>query len=162
MSDSTSLSEIERLRIWFKSPVSKLSGDDAFVVLMISFSLFERFIKASLDERNINGKQFPVEAAKVLNIDENVFRNFWEVYRHGIQHFLQPKKHKDKGVIYGWEINSKHPNLPTYRVETSQFTTIILNPWGWFDLVFDLWEQKPELLNQLAVFPIGSIYQSID
>ncbi len=160
MPDSPQLSKIERLRLWFKSPVSKLSGDDAFVVLMVSMSLFERFVKASLKEQNLKAtpEKFRQEAAHILNLDSNLFNKFWGMYRDGMQHYLQPKTFTSGDIKYSWEISSRHSKLPEFRIDSPTHHTVIVNPWEWFSLVFDLWEGRPDLLDKLSEYPIGSIY----
>ena len=159
MEDKAALSEIDRLRLWFKTPVSKLSGDDAFVVLMVSMSLFERYAKAVLSEQQIKAtpEEFRRQSAKILDLEQDVFDKFWGMFRDGLQHCLQPKVFETGGTRYRWKIDSAYGERP--RFETSENTIYVtIDPWKWFDLVFSFWEKRPDLLSRLTDYPLGTIF----
>jgi len=154
------MTSIEKLRLWFRDPIKKLSGDDAFVCLSISMSLFERYIYALLNESGGQADKaaFEAKAADVLNIDPNVFNKFWGMYRVGLQHYLQPKIFESGGIKYRWEIERGAGAKPTMDKTDSDTCVVRVDPWDWFDLVFGFWETRPELLDRLKDFPIAEIY----
>lgn len=78
MSPDLSLSPIERLRLWFRDPIKKLSGDDAFVCLSISLSLFERYVYAVLNEEGVDADRpaFEKRASEILKIDKDVINKY--------------------------------------------------------------------------------------
>ncbi|MFA5234058.1 MAG: hypothetical protein WC390_06615 [Sulfurimonas sp.] len=160
MSPDLSLPPIERLRIWFRDPVKKLSGDDAFVCLSISLSLFERYVYAVLSEEGSNAdkKSFEKKASDILQIDLEVVNKFWGMYRTGLQHFLQPKIFESNGIKYRWEICGNFSAKPELVKKAPNLYIVRIDPWKWFNLVFDLWEKRPDLLDRLSDFPLGEIY----
>jgi hypothetical protein len=160
MPDSSQLSEIERLRLWFKFPVSKLSGDGAFVVLMISMSLWERYVYALINEEvgDSSKNAFEQRAADLLGIDKDTFNKFWGMFRVGLQHHLQPKIFEKNGIKYRWEISCDFPDCPALRKDADDLIVVIIDPWKWFNLVFDFWEKRPDLLSRLSEFPLAKVY----
>jgi len=160
MKDPSTMTEMERLRLWFRDPVAKLSGDDAFVVLMVSMSLWERYVRALINEEGGDSSPngFEQRAADLLNINKNTFNKFWGMFRVGMQHYLQPKVFSSGGVQYSWKIHADYPDRPTLEKVSDSLIYVIIDPWKWFDLVFGFWEGRPDLLSRLSEFPIGSVY----
>ena len=91
---------------WFATPILHLrsisSGDGAFAALMISFGLFERYVKSTLKRDSIKAGPgaFFERSAQILSVDQILFEKFWGMYRDGIQHYLQPRIFESKGVKY--------------------------------------------------------------
>jgi len=155
------MSSKKHFELWFANPLNELeqrSEHGAFLAFMVSFSLFERFVKSKLDAENRNGKEFFDEDAAVLGIDRQLFGDFWDMYRVGIMHYLQPKIGKKDGLLLSWEIAAEYGELPEYFLDTEENIWFIrISPWKWAKLTVRLWESRPDLLDKLEKFPMGRI-----
>lgn len=150
---------------WFATPIRLLrstsSGDGAFAALMISFGLFERYVKSTLKRDNIkaNPDAFFKRSAQLLNLDQTLFEKFWGMYRDGIQHFLQPKIFESNGIKYRWSIEGTYPAKPFYTVDEVNHKVIAFDPWKWCELVLELYENDPEVLGVFESHPMGQIME---
>ena len=153
----------ERLEHWFAEPLRQIEAlkdcNAAFLAFMASFGLFERFIKAALDERDIKATpaEFRREAAATLGICDDVFDKFWGMYRDGIMHYLQPRVFTTKGVKYGWDVDASYGELPEFERKAPDQIIIRINPWKWSALTVRLWQERPDLLERLEKYPFGKV-----
>jgi hypothetical protein len=168
------MTPIEKLEKWFAKPIveiEKTSADAAFLVLSASFSMFERFVKSrmhtekdALGTRRMNKDEkkafFYKFSADILGIpDPKLFENFWDMYRNGIAHYLQPKLIEIDGKEYGWRISvgGSFKDLPEYYHDPKDGWVIRINPWRWTERVVNLWRSRPDLLDVLPQFPLAEI-----
>lgn len=75
-----------------------------------------------------NPEAFMADASRLTVVDTECFDKFWEMYRVGIQHFLQPKNFESKGVRYGWSISADIPAMPYYLLQEKTVKLIAFNP----------------------------------
>jgi hypothetical protein len=152
-------------KLWFEDPLPKLesSPENAFLAFMASFALFERFIKSKLkkDTGSATKDEFEAEATRVLSLtDPNLFPQFWDMYRNGIAHFLQPKLLKKDGLRLAWEIDANFGEVPEYFYRKTKNDWVIrISPWKWSKFTLALWKTRPDVLDYLAQFPFGEIYE---
>jgi hypothetical protein len=158
---SESLDKFEK---WFATPIRQLTsienGDGSFVMMSVSFSLFERFVKSDLirSETKADPCNFFKRAAAITNVEEPLFKLFWGMYRDGIQHYLQPKTFKTKGVQYGWSISHKFGAMPSFIIDLGIEKTIGIDPSKWTNFVLKLYENDPEILDIMESHSLGGIY----
>lgn len=89
-----------------------------------------------------------------MKLTEHEFEGFWNVYRHGINHQGSPKKFKS----FNWEISDSFDGTPAFRSEADASTTILIDPWKFWDYVFHKYEQQPDILAKSDTHAFGDIY----
>jgi hypothetical protein len=142
---------------WFTEPLSQLPdlkrGNAAFVAFQVSFALWERFIKSLLKFERIkaNSENFFNRSAEHLNIDLDLFKKFWGLYRDGIQHYLQPKPFTSGGIRYGWGIDASYGALPEFHELSADHKIIRISPWKWAILVAQEWRKAPRPTRPIRV-----------
>jgi hypothetical protein len=133
--------------LWFAEPFRILEergdGRGALVALSIGLFLCERYFRYKSGTTNIWREEgFLVEAAKHFQTDYAFFKEFWSVYRHGMQSQGTPEANN----TYGWDLNEDYPYMPTRAFENEK-AIICLNPWSfteemivlcWHDLKWEL------------------------
>ena len=86
-------STLEKFSRWFIIPLNTLkmipNGDGAFIALSIGCFLCERYYRIVTNTQETqDGIPFQNAAAADLNVNQAFFRNFWKVYRAGVNSFL--------------------------------------------------------------------------
>jgi len=159
------MSAYDQFKAWFITPLEELeqlsineTADGRLIALMISISLFERFVKSKLHSERRNGEKFfNQEAASILGIDEARFADFWTVYRVGFMHYSQPKTSTKDGLPLYWELSDTFAEVPEYYFDPKERIWFIrIDPWKWAKRTFRLWESRPDLVDQLKSFPMGT------
>jgi hypothetical protein len=154
---------------WITVPLAALraipNGDGGFAALSMAFGLYERFLTSRLHRAggDSDDKARYREASADFGgqVSAEDFKNFWDMYRVGMQHFFHPKsftKGKD-GTKWGWEI-SEHGDYKAYPViqrRGDNIFVITLNPWAFADHVIQRWNENGDLLNELSVAELGEI-----
>ena len=153
---------------WVVSPLAALrkipNGDGAFASLSIAFSLYERYLVSKLELLGDSSPSKRYELAS-LDFDSMVtagdFQDFWDMFRVGIQHYLQPKnftKGKDK-TRWGWDISEQkgYKKYPVTVNPEPDLFKITIDPWAFVDHVLVRWKQTPELIDSLDKFVFGEI-----
>lgn len=167
MSDSPSV--LERFNRWFVAPLELLKtlpdGDGAFIALSIGCSLCERYYRAkSNTEDKWRCYKFKEDAAKDFCIEKSDFDDFWNIYRHGMQHQGTPKqedkRNNDGNVIhsYKWLISCEFGELPTFDNSTPNETTIRLDPFKFADLIIQKFLSDPETLAKVSSHAFRDIF----
>jgi hypothetical protein len=127
LGENKTMSPKQKFIRWYVRPFNRLRriphGDGAYIALSIGFSLCERYyrIKSNTITKHQVSDPFLRHAARDYNCDVDLFKAFWNLFRHGIQHQGAPKK-KYKAT---WL-----PGKPTVRINwaigetcpTGQFT----------------------------------------
>lgn len=169
------MTPIEKFEKWFASPISHIersSADAAFIVLGVSCSMFERFVKSrmctekdALGIRRMHWKQknafFYSFSPRILGMaDEKLFDNFWQMYRVGIAHYFMPQKVEWDGKTWGHAISVDEgfKDLPEYFHDAYFGYVIRINPWRWTERVINLWRARPDLLDVLPKFPLAEVH----
>jgi hypothetical protein len=159
----------EAFKRWFEEPIPLLESnpDNAFIALMASFALCERYFKSKLhaDGKKADTQNMFLEAATTFGVDKKLFADFWEIYRNGIAHFLQPQiiKGGKNGLDLGWEISADagFSEFPIYHFRVDENDWVVrINPWHWCKKNIDLWMARPDLLNSLSHVPFGAVYET--
>lgn len=162
------MTPLEKFGEWFERPLKELESlkdcNAAFLAFMVSFGLFERFIKSDLKLRGIDGnpENFRAEAAKILRLERDLFDKFWGMYRDGIQHYLQPKRFCSKGVKYDWQISADFGALPKWfdpKDPLEKIMIIRISPWKWSKHVLCLWHSRLDLLEILDSHRLGEVFE---
>ena len=157
----------ELFKRWVIAPLDALralpDGDGAFVALGMAFSLYERYIKSALEHagRKETPEEFRVFGANDLQVDAETFSRFWEMYRDGIQHSLQPKRYTSKGIRWGWEISSDHSKSPKIIEPEKDLRIILIEPWKFIEHVLEHFKQAPEMIDLKDSWKFGKIEPSI-
>lgn len=162
------LSPQELFSRWVESVVVKLNelndGDGGFVLLLMSVSLYERFIDSKIDKEKgtVTSEDFWIAGKNDLNIERETFKRFWEGYRVGLTHSFFPKAYiekKGKGDRWGWSISSNlgYKGFPEITHPEPDLYVITIDPWKFWEHVLKRWKENPELMNQLQSFQMGEI-----
>jgi hypothetical protein len=91
-------------KCWYTDILTGLydNGNAGFVLLMIAFPLFERYLreKSGVHEGDLN-EAFYTELRKIFPIipDNTVGRQFWQVYRNGLLHQVALSQQSKKGIV---------------------------------------------------------------
>jgi hypothetical protein len=148
---------------WIIAPLEELreipNSDGAFAALGIAFGLYERYVKSCLQKSG--SKEGPDEfrafGANDLSVDREVFGRFWEMYRDGIQHSMQPKRYTSKGIRWGWEISEAHSSTPRIVEKDKDLRIVCIEPWGFIGEVLDRYKKSPELIDFKDSWKFGKI-----
>lgn len=168
------MTPLDRFNQWFANPISEIehsSADAAYLVLSVSFSMFERFVKSRMQTEKdaLKIRQMDKKAKEafffqfsthILGMnDEKLFENFWDMYRNGIAHFFQPKVVEWDGKTFGHliSVHRGFNDLPEYYCDPGGSWFIRINPWRWTERVITLWRSRPDLLDVLPQFPLAEI-----
>ena len=155
-------STLEKFTRWFIIPLNTIkmipNGDGAFIALSIGCFLCERYYRISTKTQEIiPGTVFQNAAAADLNVNQEFFRNFWFVYRHGVQHQATPKTYIAKdGTIYKWSISADFKAIPT-RCVRNGVTIICLDPWKFADSMVAKFLADPAKLEGAIDYEFGEI-----
>jgi hypothetical protein len=148
---------------WVKAPIDALrrlpNGDGAFAALGIAFAMYERYIKSALAQAGLKEtpEQFFEFGANDLRVEVETFKRFWQMYRDGIQHSLQPKRYTSNGIRWGWEISGEHLGVPTIITPEADLRIIRLEPWSFVEQVLARYESRPELIDFKDTWKFGVI-----
>ena len=159
-------SPAELFERWVIAPLNALrplsNSDGAFVALGMSFALYERYIKSALERagKKESPDDFREFAAIDLGVDKETFSRFWEMYRDGIQHSLQPKRYTSKGIRWGWEVSAAHSKAPKIITPEKDLRIICIEPWQFIDHVLRLFKVSPELIDLKDSWKFGKIAPS--
>jgi hypothetical protein len=142
--------------LWFAEPYRVLDengkGHGAFVALSIGLHLCERYFRFKSGTTEIWSQDgFLREAAKHYKTDCAFFKEFWNVYRHGMLHQGTPQSDD----AYGWDINEDYPPTPTRAFENGK-KIICLNPWKFTEEMIVLCWYDPMALTKISNNPLGS------
>jgi hypothetical protein len=155
-------STLEKFTRWFIIPLNTLKmipdGDGAFIALSIGCLLCERYYRIATNTQEIqSGTQFQNAAAADLNVNQEFFRNFWNVYRHGVQHQATPKTFSaSDGPTYKWSISADFKAIPT-RCIRDGVTIICLDPWKFADSMVAKFLADPAKLEGAIAYEFGEI-----
>ncbi len=156
----------ERFEGWFIEPINKLKecpeGDGGFLAMSAALFLCERYYRTitNTHEYTKDNLAFKKTAANDLGVDENEFKIFWIIYRHGIQHQGMPKKYIDKGVTYGWRMDDSFNGIPEFeKIEDEKFV-IKINPWKFADIIKNKYKNNPEILEKATVHTFGEVFSN--
>ncbi len=169
------MTPIEKFEKWFASPISRIedtSADAAFIVLGVSFSMFERFVKSrmraekeTLGIRRMNKEEkiafFYQFALPILGMtDQKLLENFWQMYRVGIAHYFMPMTVEWDGKTWNHliSVEAEFKDLPEYFHDLHSGHFIRINPWRWTERVVNLWRSRPDLLDTLRQFPLAEVH----
>jgi hypothetical protein len=87
-----SVSEKEKVELWFIDPLMKMKGDEAFICLMICFPLLETIMRFELGVADTDEVKFSDNAkalhwfAKFMTIPDKSARDIWDAFRNGLLH----------------------------------------------------------------------------
>lgn len=156
---------------WYVRPYNRLKriegGDGAFVALSIGFFLCERYyrIKSNTITKQTESKQFLEAAARDFNCDVHLFKAFWNLFRHGIQHQGSPKKKYKAHWLPGkptirvnWAIGHDLPHRPAY-VTTDNTKRIGIDPWKFTRFILTRFLEHPRMLERSVSHAFGSDLQ---
>ena len=122
----------EQTTKWFLDPLSKLTSDEAFIAMIISIVLLEKWLRVSRE----HGEETFSETSKAIRDFAGVFNlqprdafYFWQDWRNGLLHRGMPKF----DWIDGYFMSSKYPEA--VAVENK---VVRVNPWLFRDKVLEL------------------------
>jgi hypothetical protein len=103
-------SNYNNFQSWFVLPLKKLFSekDSGFIILMVIFPILERYLrqKIRLPTDQALNPEFYKELVKLFPIlqDDQVARQFWQIYRNGILHevTLSQMDRKKTPMPIGW------------------------------------------------------------
>ncbi len=87
-----SVTDKDKVDIWFCEPLEKMKGDEAFACMMICFPLLELMIRKELsipDDQDVpfsDGSNALKWFSKFLTIPEDKARLVWDAFRNGLAH----------------------------------------------------------------------------
>jgi hypothetical protein len=141
--------------IWFAEPFRILEdrgdGHGAFVALSIGLFLCERYFRYKSGTTDLWREEgFLAEAAGHYQTDYSFFKEFWNVYRHGMQDQGIPKADE----AHGWDINDDYPPVPTRAFENDK-AIICLNPWKFTEEMIVLCWHDPVALTKISNQSLG-------
>lgn len=150
---------------WFVAPLRSLetlsNGDGAFVALMVSLSLYERFAKAIIKNDTLqkaNETNFYKRLATDFSITEDQAKTFWEVMRHGFQHqAMAIQSGQGKNSKPKWLVSGDLPTPIQYGRSGSE-QVLLVQPWLFRDVVLKLYEVRPDMIASSQSFPWASIF----
>jgi hypothetical protein len=131
------------------------NGDGAYMALSMGFFLCERYyrIRSHTINRHHISKDFLEAAAKDFDCEIHLFRAFWALFRHGIQHQGSPKKKfradwlPRKPIIrIKWAIGADLHYRPAY-VQTDDVKRIGISPWKFTEFVMRKFLKNPQALE---------------
>lgn len=155
----------ERFDGWFCQPIEKLKkcpeGNGAFLAMSAALFLCERYYRTLTEtqEGQKDSQPFLDAAARDLAIDPEMFKMFWKVYRHGIQHQGMPREWIIDGYTYRWNMSAAFSAKPTFHNFAATTKEIRIDPWKFADLIKEKWQNHPELLQKATVHVFGEVVQ---
>jgi hypothetical protein len=124
-----SVTDKEKIELWFIDPLSKMQGDDAFLCLIVCLPLLETIFRYEEGVPDNQGVMFSENSpalkwfAKFLTIPESASREIWDAVRNGLLHRAmvkgtlnygltgrggRPAEHKNgQTTIYIWDLRDK-------------------------------------------------------
>jgi len=155
----------ERFDGWFSQPIEKLKecpeGNGAFLAMSAALFLCERYYRTLTDTQDgqKDSQPFLDAAARDLAIDPEMFKMFWKVYRHGIQHQGMPKDRKECDCAYRWNMSAAFSAKPTFHDIEATTKEIRIDPWKFADLIKEKWQHNPDLLQKATLHAFGEVIQ---
>lgn len=156
---------------WYVRPFNRLKGmrhgDAAFVILSMGIALCERYYRTKsgcITAENLNDK-FHRVAARQFDCDLKIWKRFWNVYRHGMQHRGQPQRWimESKGpglgkrkVRLGWMIDSSFDYRPSVYRSNGRMV-ICIDPAKFTRFVLTRFLRDPTALRKSLRHQFGSI-----
>lgn len=153
----------QRFDGWFCKPIEKLKecqeGDGGFLAMSAALFLCERYYRTLTDthEGQTDSGPFLDAAAQDLGVDSALFRIFWKVYRHGIQHQGMPRRLEKNGITYRWHISAACSAIPTFHMISARAQEIRIDPWKFADLIKSKYGDNPEILKKATVHAFGEV-----
>ena len=121
-------------------------GHGAFVALGIGLFLCERYFRHKSGSMDLwREEAFLAEAARHFEADDDFFRKFWEVYRHGMLYRGVPQGTD----AYGWGMSDTYSSRPT-KESAEDKTIICLNPWKFAEEMIVLCWNDPVALARIC------------
>jgi hypothetical protein len=121
-------------------------GHGAFVALSIGLSLCERYFRHKSGSMDLwREETFLAEAARHFGADDDFFREFWEVYRHGMLYQGVPQATD----AYGWGMSDAYSSRPT-KASAQGKTIIGLDPWKFAEEMIVLCWNDPVALARIC------------
>jgi len=161
-----SISDPEALfQRWFVAPLRLLetleNGDGAFVALLVSLALYERFAKAFIKhdlKQTADDAAFTKKLAFDFSISEREATVFWDVMRHGLQHQAMPMQSgRSKCITPRWQFKHELPK-PIQLGGSDVDDLLLVQPWLFRDRVLAMYEKRPDLIGASQSFPWASIF----
>jgi len=159
------MNNLEKFTRWFVIPVSKLkeipNGDGAFAAMSIGCGLCERYCRILAESQDDwTDKTFIGKAADEMKVPKDVFTDFWDVFRNGIQHQMSPKWRKGNGQNwkpYKWSISSAFAVVPEIRKNRFGEDVICIDPWKFTEFWISKFLTEPAKLDQAVHHGFGDI-----
>ena len=147
------MSSKEKIDDWFTAPIDFLDKnyhkDSGFIVLLASFCLAERLVKAVCSASGGNERDdFHRYLTYVLSVDASIAVEFWNMFRDGTMHYATPfsgKIQEKEDVVWSWHLDDSYSSLPECYQQDETNKLILLNPWGWFRHVVAKYSEYPEI-----------------
>ena len=161
------MNNLEKFTRWFVVPVAKLkempNGDGAFVAMSVGCGLCERYSRILAGSQDDwEDKEFLMKAADEMGVDHNIFSDFWDVYRNGLQHQMSPKWRKGSGKLrkpYLWSICGNYSEIPQIGKTEEGKDVICIDPWKFTEYWISKFLSKPEYLDEAAHHAFGDIHE---
>lgn len=157
---------------WYVRPFNRLKGikggDGAFVILTMGLFLCERYyrIKSGCITRDSLSDKFYIRAARDFDCDVTLFKRFWAVYRHGMQHRGHPQRWimeseapgvPKKKVRLGWMIDAKFGHRPSLCRSRGK-RIIAIDPAKFTRFMLSRFLEDPSTLDRSIRHQFGTIF----
>lgn len=157
---------------WYVRPFNRLKrtrrGDGAFIILSMGLFLCERYYRIRSNSIKKDGlpDKFHKMAARDFGCTPALFKRFWLVYRHGIQHRGQPQRWimetqtpgtPKKKVRVGWLIDDSFLHRPTECLSRGK-KTICVDPEKFTRFVLWRFLKNEPALGRSIRHQFGSIF----
>ncbi len=122
----------DQLIKWFFQPLGELKGHQAFVAMILSLLLVEKWLRVSMGhgEQSFSENSPPIrDFAAVFGIDPDLAYRFWSDWRNGLLHRGMPKTEQFDGYMisgdYGFAV-------------ALDGKVVKVNPWRFRDRVLEI------------------------
>ena len=153
---------LETFRRWFSTPLRALeelpNGDGGLVVLAVSCFLYERYATAALKDsrKTADDAAKRTQFASDFSVDDATAEVFWDVIRNGFLHQGMGKQVDRRTALPTWSVSETHP---TVAFDSGNPGHLRIQPWRFRDVVLELWESRPDLIDANQSFPWATIWQ---
>jgi hypothetical protein len=158
---------LDRFNRWFVKPMDMLQtipdDDGAFITLMASLVLYERYAKAAAKRGKRKATAAAITDLLMENFDvtDDQARIFWNMIRDGFLHQGMPLQGGRDGKEFPkWIISSGLPESVAF-VKRGGRSVIAINPWEFRDTVVALYRMNPALLDGSPSFPWASYLENV-
>src|ERR1043166_7283009 len=92
-------SKREQVEKWFLTPLRKMNGHEGFILLMVLFPLYEKYLRVKhqmkAEAKFSKGTPALATIGRDLHLSEDDAEIFWQNFRNGLAHCALPKTRKD-------------------------------------------------------------------